>query len=147
MIAKSHYCNKITFMHPPPLPPPPPKKKKDLQIWHFCYLSQLDEVFYKSFPFFIFFQVSSSSQSLCKDASGNYLACNTHAWERKFQNENRTLPKQNAWALKSNKNTSHRKIKKSISKLKIIWIKVTTFSNDAFQSYYDLFQVNWLVQT
>ena len=28
------------------------------------------------------------------------------------------------------------------TKLKIIWIKVATFSNDAFQSYYDLFQVN-----
>ena len=28
------------------------------------------------------------------------------------------------------------------TKLKIIWIKVSTFSNDAFQSYYDLFQVN-----
>ena len=29
----------------------------------------------------------------------------------------------------------------------IIDIKITTFFKDAFQSYYDLFQVNWLVQT
>ena len=28
------------------------------------------------------------------------------------------------------------------TKLKIVWIIITTFSNDAFQSYYDLFQVN-----
>ena len=31
------------------------------------------------------------------------------------------------------------------TKLKIVWIKITTFSNDAFQSYYKLFQVNCLV--
>ena len=28
------------------------------------------------------------------------------------------------------------------TKLKIVWIIITTFSNDTFQSYYDLFQVN-----
>ena len=28
------------------------------------------------------------------------------------------------------------------TKLKIVWIIITTFSNDAFQSYYNLFQVN-----
>ena len=28
------------------------------------------------------------------------------------------------------------------TKLKIVWIIITTFSNDALQSYYDLFQVN-----
>ena len=33
-----------------------------------------------------------------------------------------------------------------ILKLKVAWIKIT-FLNDAFQSYYDLFQVNWLLQT
>ena len=33
------------------------------------------------------------------------------------------------------------------SDFKIVWIKITTFFfvNDAFQSYFDLFQVNWLV--
>ena len=28
------------------------------------------------------------------------------------------------------------------TKLKIVWIKITTFFNDAFQSYYDFCQVN-----
>ena len=28
------------------------------------------------------------------------------------------------------------------TKLKIVWIKITTFLNDTFQSCYDLFQVN-----
>ena len=32
------------------------------------------------------------------------------------------------------------------TKLKIVW-KKQNFSNNVFQSYYDLFQVNWLVQT
>ena len=31
-------------------------------------------------------------------------------------------------------------------KLKILGKKSQHFLNDAFQSYYDLFQVNWLVQ-
>ena len=31
------------------------------------------------------------------------------------------------------------------TKLKIVW-KKQNFSNNVFQSYYDLFQVNWLVQ-
>ena len=35
----------------------------------------------------------------------------------------------------------HRKHKKQV------WIKITIFFNDAFHSYYDLFQVNSFVQT
>ena len=31
--------------------------------------------------------------------------------------------------------------------IKLFGQKLQHFSNDEFQSYYDLFQVNWLVQT
>ena len=30
------------------------------------------------------------------------------------------------------------------TKLKSVWIKLQHFSNDAFQSYFDLFQGNWI---
>ena len=40
-----------------------------------------------------------------------------------------------------------RKYNKAKTYKKSVWIKITTFSNDAFQSCYDLFQVNRLVQT
>ena len=32
------------------------------------------------------------------------------------------------------------------TKLKIAWKRITTFFKEAFQPYYDRFQVNWLVQ-
>ena len=47
----------------------------------------------------------------------------------------------------SKPNTEDKWVFLDSTKLKIVWIIITTFSNDAFQSYYDLFQVNWLEQT
>ena len=40
-----------------------------------------------------------------------------------------------------------RKYNKAKTYKKSVWIKITTSSNDAFQSCYDLFQVNRLMQT
>ena len=42
----------------------------------------------------------------------------------------------------SKPNTEDKWVFLDSTKLKIVWIIITTFSNDAFQSYYNLFQVN-----